>query len=143
MPQGLAMARWSVTVFNTTPQGCKTLRQKSLEAFRTAIVARWEVGYEGTKWIQALVEQGKARQQDGNWYPLLYLVSAQHVLSVDLWDRVRFHQEEGMVAEFPGDEAKPEGRHWYGFMQVREFHPDRLHVDAPDTVWTIEVWGMD
>lgn len=136
------MGMWSVTVFNTTPEGCDALREESIEAYRASIVANWEVGHEGPDWIMALAKQGQARQLRSDWFPSRFVVSAGVVQSLDLWDWVRLHQEQGVMAEPTHADGQPKQQSWYGRLQVRQFHPERLRDSAPDAVWTVDVWDM-
>ncbi len=136
------MAMWSVTVFNTTPEGCEALRQQGLEAFRASIVGSWEVTHEGPRWIQALVTQGKAQQVRSDWFPSRYLVPAGQVQPLPLWDWVRAHQEQGFLATLAENDKELAREREYGRMQVHQFHPERLQASASDAVWTVEIWDM-
>lgn len=71
------MIGWWIVISTHSPEECDRADAK---ACRAAILAQWEAGAEGLRWIEKLVKQGKAAKVSGSGYPNRYISRAGDVL---------------------------------------------------------------
>ena len=70
---------WPVTATTCTETEI-TPDRAAQEGRRVATLAQWEAGAEGIRWIERLVEAGRASKLAGNGYPNRYTARAANVL---------------------------------------------------------------
>lgn len=124
------MIGWWIVVSTQAPEERDRADQ---DARRAAILAQWEAGAEGIRWIEQLAELGKAAKLSGSGYPNRYTAQACDVLP------------------FLGVEPPPPGgtliigddyvmpSNWRGKI---ELHADRLAACPVDQVLTIDAWDQ-
>lgn len=71
------MIGWWIVVSTQTPH---ERDQADQESRRAAILAQWEAGAEGLRWIDALVERGLATKLSSGGYPNRYTARAAEVI---------------------------------------------------------------
>lgn len=124
------MIGWWIIVSTQSPDERDRADQDSR---RAAILAQWEAGAEGIRWIERLVEAGRATKLAGNGYPNRYTARAADVLPLF-----------GEAPPPPGgplivgdDYAMP--ANWRGKI---ELHSDRCAVCQLDHLLTIDAWDQ-
>jgi hypothetical protein len=113
------MAGLSVTVVQQPPEdyGPRLDREK--------VLAHWFVGFDGARWINALVASGDAKQVKDGGYPDLYTALACAIVPL-----------------FVGDKPPYDGRG--GMFAPREIEIEQAGLKAcpPDELLTIAVWDQ-
>lgn len=71
------MIGWWIVV---STQGPQERDQADQESRRAAILAQWEAGAEGIRWIERMTREGKAAKLSGGGYPNRYTAQARDVL---------------------------------------------------------------
>ena len=71
------MLGWEIFIAQQTPEECDSAGE---EAGKTALLASWIVGLDGTDWLDRLVDEGKAIRLSRNGYPSRYVAKAGDVL---------------------------------------------------------------
>ena len=92
---------------------------------KDSILASWEVGVSGLRWLDDLVAQGKAVKLNGNGYPTRYEARAADVLPL---------VESGNV-------APPNNKPWNPMGEIK-LQPERIAATSPDQVLTIDGWDQ-
>jgi len=124
------MIGWWIVVSTQSP---RERDQADQESRRSAILAQWEAGAEGIRWIERLTQEGKADKLAGGGYPNRYTAKAADVLPLL---GVEPPPPSGPV--IVGDDyALP--ANWRGKI---ELHAERIAACAPDRLLTIDAWDQ-
>lgn len=124
------MIGWWIVVSTQSP---RERDQADQESRRSAILAQWEAGAEGIRWIERLTQEGKADKLAGGGYPNRYTARAADVLPLLGTEPP---QPAGPI--IVGDDyALP--ANWRGKI---ELHAERIAACAPDRLLTIDAWDQ-
>lgn len=124
------MIGWWIVVSTQSP---RERDQADQEDRRAAILAQWEAGADGIRWIERLTQEGRADKLAGGGYPNRYTAKASDVLPLLTIDPPL---PAGPVI-FGDDYALP--ANWRGTI---ELHPERIQACAPDHMLTIDAWDQ-
>lgn len=130
------MIGWWIVVSTQTPEERDKADQ---DARRTTILAQWETGAEGIRWIERLTDEGKATKLSGFGYPNRYTAKAADVFPLIEGGGIQ-PPKDGMwiFGIDEGEEyAQPPG--WMGKL---ELHADRVAACPVEHVLTIEAWDQ-
>jgi hypothetical protein len=131
------MIGWWIVVSTHSPEERDRADQ---EARRAAILAQWETGADGIRWIEQLTDAGKAAKLAGGGYPNRYTARAGDVLP--LIDGGGIQPPKDGVWIFGIDEgeeyAQPPG--WMGKVEVHA--ESRVVACLADQVLTIDAWDQ-
>ena len=128
------MVGCGIDVSTRTPGGRDAIidRKKSVRA-------GWETGGGGIRWMEKLVEEGKAAKLRGDGYPNRYTSTADIVLPLLTGDAIK-PADDGIWV-FGMDEgeeyAQPPG--WMGKVNLR---PERIRTCPTDAALTIDAWDQ-
>lgn len=106
------MSGWWISVSAQTPEECRAAIN------RAAILAIWEEGVEGRRWLEQLVQEGRLIKLRDDGYPNLYTARAGDVLAL----LERMH---------PPHRRRPPST---------VIHTDRCLACSADQVLTITAW---
>ena len=106
---------------------------------KKSVLAEWETGVGGIRWLEKLVEEGKATKLRGDGYPNRYTSAANIVLPLITGDAIK-PADDGIWV-FGMDEgeeyAQPPG--WMGKVNLR---PERIRTCPTDAALTIDAWDQ-
>ena len=106
---------------------------------KKSVLAEWETGVGGIRWLEKLVEEGKATKLRGDGYPNRYTSTANIVLPLITGDAIK-PADDGIWV-FGMDEgeeyAQPPG--WMGKGNLR---PERIRTCPTDAALTIDAWDQ-
>lgn len=106
---------------------------------KKSVLADWETGVGGIRWLEKLVEEGKATKLRGDGYPNRYTSTADIVLPLITGDAIK-PADDGIWV-FGMDEgeeyAQPPG--WMGKVNLR---PERICDCPTDAALTIDAWDQ-
>jgi len=106
---------------------------------KKSVLAEWETGVGGIRWLEKLVEEGKATKLRGDGYPNRYTSTADIVLPLITGDAIK-PAEDGIWV-FGMDEgeeyAQPPG--WMGKVNLR---PESIRTCPTDAALTIDAWDQ-
>lgn len=106
---------------------------------KKSVLAEWETGVGGIRWLEKLVEEGKAAKLRGDGYPNRYTSTADIVLPLITGDAIK-PADDGIWV-FGMDEgeeyAQPPG--WMGKVNLR---PERIRDCPTDAALTIDAWDQ-
>ena len=108
------MIGWWVVIAAQTPEERDAATDR-----KAAILAQWDDGVSGIRWLERLAEEGKATKLRGNGYPNRYTARAGDVLPLL-------------------EQVKPTRRH-----SNIEMHAERIADCLPEQVLTIDAWDQD
>ena len=130
------MIGWWIVISNQVPEERDRADQ---DARRAAILAQWEAGADGIRWVEQLAEQGKAAKLSGSGYPNRYTAQARDVLPLIEGGGIQPPKEGVWIFGIDeGEEyAQPPG--WLGKI---ELHTDRIAACPADCVLTIDAWDQ-
>lgn len=130
------MIGWWIVVSTHSPEECDCANQ---EARRAAILAQWETGADGIRWIEHLSAEGKATKLTGGGYPNRYTAKAADVLQLIEGGGIQPPKDGVWIFGIDeGEEyAQPPG--WMGKVKV---HADRVAACPADQVLTIDAWDQ-
>lgn len=130
------MIGWWIVVSTQSPEERDRAEQ---DTRRAAILAQWEAGADGIRWVEQLAEQGKAEKLTGNGYPNRYTAKAADVLPLIEGGGIQPPKRGAWI--FGIDEGKeyaqPPG--WLGKI---ELYTDRMTACPPDHMLTIDAWDQ-
>lgn len=89
------MSGWTIAVLSLPPEEEACLRNR--EETQAAMLAYWEAGAFGTRWLDRLVAEGKATQVQSGGYPDRYAAQASAILPL-LADPTGLPEVRGQVA---------------------------------------------
>lgn len=130
------MIGWWIVISTQTPEERDRADQ---EGRRVAILAQWEAGAEGIRWIERLAKEGKATKLSESGYPNRYTARAGDVFPLIEGGSIQ-PPKDGMwiFGIDKGEEyAQPPG--WMGKV---ELHADRVAACPADHVLTIDAWDQ-
>ncbi|WP_137940374.1 hypothetical protein [Chitinivorax sp. B] len=106
---------------------------------KKSVLAEWETGVGGIRWLEKLVEEGKASKLRGDGYPNRYTSTADIVLPLITGDAIK-PADDGIWV-FGMDEgeeyAQPPG--WMGKVNLR---PESIRTCPTDAGLTIDAWDQ-
>ena len=106
---------------------------------KKSVLAEWETGVGGNRWLEKLVEEGKATKLRGDGYPNRYTSTADIVLPLITGDAIK-PADDGIWV-FGMDEgeeyAQPPG--WMGKVNLR---PESIRTCPTDAALTIDAWDQ-
>lgn len=106
---------------------------------KNSVLAEWETGVGGIRWLEALVEEGKATKLRGDGYPNRYVSTARDVLPLITGDSIKPEDDGIWVFGMDEDEeyAQPPG--WMGKVNLR---PESILTCSLDAALTIDAWDQ-
>ena len=106
---------------------------------KKSVLAEWETGVGGIRWLEKLVEEGKATKLRGDGYPNRYTATADIVLPLITGDAIK-PADDGIWV-FGMDEgeeyAQPPG--WMGKVNLR---PESIRTCPTNAALTIDAWDQ-
>ncbi len=106
---------------------------------KKSVLAEWETGVGGIRWLEKLVEEGKASKLRGDGYPNRYTSTADIVLPLITGDAIK-PADDGIWV-FGMDEgeeyAQPPG--WMGKVNLR---PESIRTCPTNAALTIDAWDQ-
>ena len=106
---------------------------------KKSVLAEWETGVGGIRWLEKLVEEGKATKLRGDGYPNRYTSTANIVLPLITGDAIK-PADDGIWV-FGMDEgeeyAQPPG--WMGKVNLR---PESIRTCPTNAALTIDAWDQ-
>jgi len=121
------MLGWGINIWRQIDPASTPARE------RRGFIAAWEAALGGTKWLDALVVQGKAVSLGGNGYPLTYKAPAS-VIASQLATGPPRHSGPVTVGD---DYFLPSG--WTGDFKLDQ---SELAKCSPDEELIIEAWDL-
>jgi hypothetical protein len=106
---------------------------------RAAILAQWEVGASGIRWLADLVTSGKALQLAAGAYPNRYTAKAVDVLPLIKGGGIK--PPENGVWIFGIHEGE-EDTHFSNWPDKLEVHKERILACKTDQILTIDAWDL-
>lgn len=110
------MQGWSITITRETPEQ----RDSSGPFDKESLLARWDTGSFGTRWVKHLAEAGKASEHLRGGYPNRYVALARDVLPLI---------DNYAIA-------------WDDRVRDLKLHRDKIAACPPEQAVTIEVWDL-
>ena len=106
---------------------------------KKSVLAEWETGVGGIRWLEKLVEEGKATKLRGDGYPNRYTSTADIVLPLITGDAIKPADDGIWVFGMDeGDEyAEPPG--WMGKVNLR---PESIRTCPTNAALTIDAWDQ-
>ena len=130
------MIGWWIVISTQSPEERDRADQK---ARRAAILAQWETGADGIRWIEQLTDAGKATKLAGGGYPNRYTARAGDVLPLIHGGGIQPPKDGVWIFGIDeGEEyAQPPG--WMGKIEV---HADRVAACPAELILTIDAWDQ-
>ncbi len=110
------MQGWSMMITLETPQQ----RDAPIPMDKEAILAHWDTGSFGTRWVKRLAEAGKASEHLRGGYPNRYVALARDVLPLI--------DNDGIAHD--------------DYVRDVKLYRDRIAACPPEQAVTVEVWDL-
>jgi len=123
------MSGWGIIIYALPAENVDVLSE-NLACYKTqqaAILAHWQVGALGTRWLSELVDQGKAHPLRLDGYPCRWQSTAGAVLPLLQTNAIEPYSEN----------VRPL---WIGPITR---YPDRIAACSHEQLITIEAWDLD
>lgn len=130
------MIGWWIVVSTQSPEERDRTDQ---EAHRTAILAQWETGADGIRWIERLTETDKAAKLAGGGYPNRYTARAGNVLPLIEGGGIQPPKDGVWIFGIDEGEAYAQPPGWMGNIEI---HADHVAACSADQVLTIDAWDQ-
>lgn len=128
------MLGYWIVVSTQTPE-----ERDAVSDCKTSVLAEWETGIGGIRWLEKLVEEGKATKLRGDGYPNRYTSTADVVLPLITEGKIK--PDDGGIWVFGVDEgeeyAQPPG--WMGKINLRA---EGIGTCLPNAALTIDAWDQ-
>jgi len=131
------MLGWGIIVYALSPEEKDRADQNERES---AILAKWDAGLFGIRWLAELVQSGAAEQLSKYGYPNKYTAKAKHILPIIKGEDVQLSDDECWV--FCTDENGEEIAQPPGWSKTLQFHEDRILACTVDQILTIDAWDL-
>jgi len=130
---------WCIIIYAQTPE---EYAGSDTETRKAAVLARWDVGMEGIRWIEDLVEAGKAARLSGGGFPNLYSARAGDVLPLIESGAVKPPASDVMVISMADDGEGVDYAWPADWMDKIDLHADRAAVCSAGSTVTIAAWDL-
>ena len=106
---------------------------------KKSVLAEWETGVGGIRWLEKLVEEGKATKLRGDGYPNRYTSTANIVLPLITGDAIKPADDGIWVFGMDEGEEYTQPPGWMGKVNLR---PESIRTCPTDAALTIDAWDQ-
>lgn len=130
------MIGWWIIVSTQSPEERDNADRDSKQA---TILAQWEVGASGIRWLADLVNSGKALQLSAGAYPNRYTAKASDVLPLIKGAGIKPPRDGLWIFGLDEVEENDQFSNWPNKLEV---HKERILACKIDQVLTIDAWDL-
>ena len=106
---------------------------------KKSVLAEWETGVGGIRWLEKLVEEGKATKLRGDGYPNRYTSTANIVLPLITGDAIKPADDGIWVFGMDEGEEYAQPPCWMGKVNLR---PESIRTCPTNAALTIDAWDQ-